>query len=771
MAGFAFDQNSEEVVYGTNVDFSGQFPPAATMLLDGDLLIGTTAVNAGGTHINVGNITTSTLTVGYSSPDITINTVSGGFPIESVDVDVASGTGVDPVVADGTGMIQLTGGQMGPGTIANIIQSHSYAPNSITMEIQQTSTAAAKDVTLNGVSHFDSAQFSNDEGFITIIASPPPPGVVLTLSDTANTTVSPDGGGNIQLEGTMGQIDIVSDALNNKIVFSLPGGATTTTLTPDDFTAPGTSPVVQDGGGTIIVTGDQVAAGDIGANVIRTNSLAANTMTIEIQRTAAVAATDSANNGVAHFDSDAFDVDANGFVQLNGGGIAATSFNVQQATGPGVDPVLPSATGEVTINGAAVANHSVPLETHSRALNTYNVEVQYAAAAAATDATKSGIAHFDSADFSVDASGFVTLSASVPTVDLHVARFIVHPSGNSVGANFTTIAAAIAAAAAGDTIHIQSKATAYNEDITLPTGVNLVGYVADAYTPNVVIKGKITATSAGSRSISGIQLETDGDNILEITGSNAVEVNLISCYLDMADATGIDINNANATVNCFHCKGNLQTTGISIFNIAACTMMNFEYCYFDNTGDSTTANAIASGNLRQWWTRFANPVSLTGDAEITQRWARIECSSLDRTCLTLNTSNDGSNSFHSVYSSGDADGIVLTNGELRLSFADISTDSAFDAISGGGALEYGVLAFRESSEVTVSTQTPYSTGPRIQLAGTGNAQVMCGSGSPNGSVTAPKGSLYLRVDGSSSSTRAYSNTNGGTSWTAFTTAS
>lgn len=324
-----------------------------------------------------------------------------------------------------------------------------------------------------------------------------------------------------------------------------------------------------------------------------------------------------------------------------------------------------------------------------------------------------------------------------PGTDLHVARFIVHPTAAS--ANYTTITAAIAAASAGDTIAIQSKATAYNEDFTLPTGINLVAYSADAYTPNVVVKGKITCTSAGSRSISGIQLETDGDNIIEITGANAVELNLINCYLDMADATGIDINNANATVNCFHCKGNLQTTGIAIFDIAQCSMMNFEYCYFDNTGDSTTANAIASGNIRQWWTRFANPVSVTGDAEITQRWARIECSPLDVTCLTLNTSNDGSNSFHSVYSSSDADGIVLTAGELRLSFADISTDIAFDAISGAGSLEYSAVSFRESNAVTVSSQKTYSfrqgKPPFEEITGTSHTAI------PGGHYIANNGSL------------------------------
>ena len=43
-----------------------------------------------------------------------------------------------------------------------------------------------------------------------------------------------------------------------------------------------------------------------------------------------------------------------------------------------------------------------------------------------------------------------------------------------------------------------------------------------------------------------------------------------------------------------------------------------------------------------------------------------------------------------------------------------------------------------------------------------------GAGAPT--ISAAQGSLYLRTDGSSTSTRAYINTNGATTWTAITTA-
>jgi hypothetical protein len=49
-----------------------------------------------------------------------------------------------------------------------------------------------------------------------------------------------------------------------------------------------------------------------------------------------------------------------------------------------------------------------------------------------------------------------------------------------------------------------------------------------------------------------------------------------------------------------------------------------------------------------------------------------------------------------------------------------------------------------------------------------NFGVFFGSGAPT--LSAAKGSLYLRSDGTTTNNRAYINTDGGTTWTALTTA-
>ena len=62
-------------------------------------------------------------------------------------------------------------------------------------------------------------------------------------------------------------------------------------------------------------------------------------------------------------------------------------------------------------------------------------------------------------------------------------------------------------------------------------------------------------------------------------------------------------------------------------------------------------------------------------------------------------------------------------------------------------------------------------GGQVALSlGKGSTAPSLGFGSGAPTYKAAKGSLYLRTDGSSTSTRAYINTDGSTTWTNVTTA-
>jgi hypothetical protein len=77
-----------------------------------------------------------------------------------------------------------------------------------------------------------------------------------------------------------------------------------------------------------------------------------------------------------------------------------------------------------------------------------------------------------------------------------------------------------------------------------------------------------------------------------------------------------------------------------------------------------------------------------------------------------------------------------------------------------------------TGNVTADSATALVAGGASAFIATNTANNMgiyVGSGAPT--VSAAQGSLYLRSDGSSTSTRAYINTNGTTGWAAITTAS
>lgn len=138
-----------------------------------------------------------------------------------------------------------------------------------------------------------------------------------------------------------------------------------------------------------------------------------NNITTYVQLSQAIAAADSTKVGLSAFNSSHFSVDANGFVSLVGGGAGVDSFAMQT----GLTPVTPNGVGLVTFNGAVVAAGTNPVRTDGTGANTMALEVQISQAIAATDATKIGLANFNSSHFSVDANGFVSLTGGGQAID------------------------------------------------------------------------------------------------------------------------------------------------------------------------------------------------------------------------------------------------------------------------------------------------------------------------------------------------------------------
>jgi len=120
------------------------------------------------------------------------------------------------------------------------------------------------------------------------------------------------------------------------------------------------------------------------------------------------------------------------------------------------------------------------------------------------------------------------------------------------------------------------------------------------------------------------------------------------------------------------------------------------------------------------------------------------------------------------------------SGANRITIANSATNPTIGTSAGNLALSSAVVA---ASTVTVGTNlftngyvqlnsddaTPAGGAANTGLfLGVSAIGVYFGSGAPT--VSAAKGSWYLRSDGSTTNNRAYINTDGGTTWTALTTA-
>ena len=255
------------------------------------------------------NIRISTLTAG---PGISITNGSGAITINNTAV--AGAINITPDAGVNITNTTFTFNAVVVAAGATPIRTFGSAGNALALQLQTSQATGVSTAAANGVSHFNNTMFTVDaNGFVSLI-------------------------------GGSGAIDSIQ---------------------VDAFTAPGTNPVVPNGAGLMIVTGAATAASGF---PVRTDSLAVNSYTIEVQRASQQVASAAANAGLASFNSVNFTVDANGWVSLVG--TVATSYPTDAGTaipaagvlnivgGPGITT---SGVGNtVTINSVVFTDRAAP---------------------------------------------------------------------------------------------------------------------------------------------------------------------------------------------------------------------------------------------------------------------------------------------------------------------------------------------------------------------------------------------------------------------------
>lgn len=288
---------------------------------------------------------------------------------------------------------------------------------------------------------------------------------------------------------------------------------------------------------------------------------------------------------------------------------------------------------------------------------------------------------------------------------------LVVDSAGTVGlrGTFQTIASAISAASSGQTIFIRPGT--YTENLTLKAGVNLTAFGSDSSlnaTGKVIISGTCTMTTAGSVTISGIQLQTNSAALLAVTGSAASVVNLNNCFLNCTNNTGITFSAANtsAQININNCYGDIGTTGITYFSDSSTGTLNINYTDLANSGNSTTASTKSAGLITGRFASIRVPLTYSSSNILS---SFIECNATTNAVNTTAITTSGTGTFTidgGRVDAGSASAISAGAGTTVACRNCIVFSTNTNALTGAGTLTFvGILFSGTSSQSNVTTQT------------------------------------------------------------------
>ena len=161
MPGFNTITGEPSIMFADNCSFDGSQRGGA-MTTNGQLWIGSTIAP----NVVLGTLTSpmGTVTIGYSSPNITLDVTGGSMAIEQVTVD-----GGQTIVPSGTPEnITLTGNTVANATHAKSVFINKNGANSASVDVQVSAAIASTNITRTGMSAFNSSQFTVDaNGFVS----------------------------------------------------------------------------------------------------------------------------------------------------------------------------------------------------------------------------------------------------------------------------------------------------------------------------------------------------------------------------------------------------------------------------------------------------------------------------------------------------------------------------------------------------------------------------------------------------------------------------
>lgn len=483
------------------------------------------------------------------------------------------------------------------------------------------------------------------------------------------------------------------------------------------------------------ILGTSTAAGAIPVQT----SGSGNTLTVQVQKAQAIASTNATNVGLAAFNSSQFTVDANGFVALNGSGVAET------ITGNAGGALSPTA-GNWNILGASTAPGTTPVQT-SGSVSTLTVQVQKSQAIASTNATNVGLAAFDSARFTVDANGFVSLNGAgvAETITGNVGGALSPTSGNwnILGTSTAAGTTPVQTSGSGSTLTVDVQ-MAQAIASTNASNIGLAAFNSAQFTVDangfVSLNGSgsletLTGNSGGAISPSSGNINTLGTGSITIVGSG----NTLTTELTGLTAHAVLVGAGTATITKV---GPTATSGQVLQSQGSTTDPAFSTATYPST---TTINQIlysSSANTVAGLSTADNGVLTTGTTGIPV----ITALSSDGQLII--GSSAGAPAAATITAGS---GIAVTNGHNSITIAVASGSAVVETLTGNSG---GAISPSSGNINTVGTGS-------ITIAGSGSTLTTQLTGLTNHAVQVGAGTATLTQVGPTANTGAVLQNNSG----------
>lgn len=346
-------------------------------------------------------------------------------------------------------------------------------------------------------------------------------------------------------------------------------------------------------------------------------------------------------------------------------------------------------------------------------------------------------------------SGSLTLANGISRGGSYITQFTVGPAPD---AQFRTVQAAVTALGANSGVIFLQPGT-YTENVNFLNNSNVEVVSLNPYA--ATLTGQHTPGANGAFSLVGLTL-TSATNIFFNADSGSSRLTIDTCRVTITSGYAMAVS--------------LWEGPLQIFNSTVAGSINGVIANGSGTSPLFISNStVGAGSVLQMQ---------IGEGSVSISHSSVNCPAFTGSGPTVavyssvvftNTVSIGpaaSVSFYNcTWATGANEAIDFQSSGISVSvFNSLINASANPCIAGStGTLIAANLAFEDNSiiaaGVTLSSQSKNLIGGAMFLSGTG---------APG--MTAPQGSLYMRLDGSGIADRAYVNTDGATAWTNFVTA-